>query len=344
VAEEALKVWLTQATGDPGPFTLRPLAGGNSNETLAVTSERHQWIVRRPPAAALAPSAHAMDREYRILCALQDLPVPTPRPIAMCTDPAVPQTPALLMQRVDGVALTDTLPESYPQGAEGARVIGEALVDALVRLHSVDWQNLGLADFGRPDGFLERQVPRWRRQLEQYRIRALPWLDELTGWLEDHRPASCQPGILHGDFHLDNCLLTPHPPVSVAAILDWEMATIGDPLLDLGIFLAFWGSARPDRPAMPQVQAVSRAPGAPCREELAERYRERTGRRVEHLTWYMTFSLWKLAIIVEAAYAQFVHGRLRTPYAAALEHDVPRLLNEAASLAGLRPGALSSPR
>src|SRR4051812_44256753 len=127
--DDALKTWLAQATGDPGPFELRPLSGGNSNETLALTSPLHRWIVRRPPAASLAPSAHAMDPEQLILTALADQPVPAPKPIALCTDPEIPQTPALVMEHIDGVSLTDTLPAAYPEGAEAARAIGETVID-----------------------------------------------------------------------------------------------------------------------------------------------------------------------------------------------------------------------
>jgi aminoglycoside phosphotransferase (APT) family kinase protein len=206
----------------------------------------------------------------------------------------------------------------------------------MAALHSVPWREVGLEGFGRPEGFLDRQVGRWRKQLDRYTVRELPWLDELTAWLEENRPKTFEPGILHGDLHFDNCLLTPELPISVAAIVDWEMATIGDPLIDLGLFLGFWGTDRPERPAMAKVQAVSRVDGAPSREELAKRYAERTGRSVERMDWYGAFALWKLAMIVEGAYAQYLDGRLRTPYAAALQHDVPGLLDEAAHLAGLK--------
>lgn len=331
--DDVLKSWLAGALGDPGPFEIALLAGGNSNETLSVRSPRGRWVLRRPPAASIAPGAHSMEREHRILLALNDQPVPTPRAIALCTDGAVPGAPFLVMEHIDGVALTDTLPDAYPRPA--AREIGEAVVDALAALHGVPWREAGLEGFGKPEGFLDRQVPRWRKQLDRYRVRELPWLDELTEWLESERPRSFEPGILHGDFHFDNCLLSPQPPIRVVAIVDWEMATIGDPLLDLGLFLGFWGTDRPKRPAMPRVQAVSRVEGSPSREELAARYAERSGRSVERLDWYAAFAMWKLAMIVEGAYAQYLDGRLDTPYAAALEHDVPGVLNESAHLAGL---------
>lgn len=335
MADDALKTWLSETLGVPGPFELTPLSGGNSNETVAVTSPQGRWILRRPPAASLAPGAHAMEREHRIMQALVDQPVPSPRTLGVLVAEGVPQTPALLMEHIDGVALTDTLPDGYPDQPTAARQIGEAVIDALAELHSVPYREAGLADFGKPEGFLERQVPRWRRQLDRYKTRDLPRLDELTRWLEANRPASFEPGILHGDFHLDNCLLTSEPPVRVAAIVDWEMATIGDPLLDLGLFLAFWGERSEERPAMPRVQRVTRVPGTPSRGELAERYSARSGRSVEHLDWYCALAFFKLAMIVEGAYAQYLDGRLNTPYAAQLEHDVPALLREAADFARL---------
>ena len=333
--DQTLENWLSDALADPGPFTIDKLTGGNSNETLSVSTPHNRWVLRRPPAAAIDASAHSMEREHRILLALNDQPVPTPRAIALCTDHDIPGAPFLVMEHVDGVSLTDTLPDGYPEPAEAAQQIGEAVVDGLAALHSVPWRDAGLEGFGKPDGFLDRQVPRWRKQLERYRVRELPYLDELTEWLERERPQSFEPGILHGDFHFDNCLLSREPPVRVVAIVDWEMATIGDPLLDLGLFLGFWGTDRPEKPAMPRVQAVSRVEGAPSREELAQRYAEKSGRSVEHLQWYIAFALWKLAMIVEGAYAQYLNGRLDTPYAKALEHDVPALLTESARAASL---------
>jgi aminoglycoside phosphotransferase (APT) family kinase protein len=333
---EALSAWLAAALGDPGPFELEPLSGGNSNETLLLRSPAAVRVLRRPPAEAIAPSAHAMDREHRIISALDRTDVPAPRALALCTDPSVPGTPFLVMEAVNGVALTDELPAGYPEPAAAARAIGEAVVDALARLHSAPWREIGLADFGRPENFIARQVPRWSGQLDRYRVRELPYFDEIARWLEANRPPDGEPGIMHGDFHLDNCLVTRAEPIRVAAIIDWEMATIGDPLLDLGLFLAFWGPDRPDEPAMPRVQAVSRVAGAPSREELAERYARLSGRSVEHLPWYMTLAFWKLAAIVEGAYAQYLAGTLTTDYARRLEHDVPRLLTEAAGFAGIR--------
>lgn len=332
---EALLAWLRRTLDDPGPFTTSRLSGGNSNETLLLESPAGRRILRHPPPASIAPSAHAMDREHRVLVALGGHAVPAPAALGLCADPDVSGAPWLLMEHVDGVPLTTVLPPEWQDRRGVLAEIGAAAVDALAALHTADWRGAGLEDFGRPAGFLERQVGRWRKQLQQYRVRDLPQFDAVASWLDAHRPADGVPALLHGDFHLDNMLIADRGGLQVAAIIDWEMATVGDPLIDLGLLLAFWGDERPDPPAMPKVQAVSRAAGAPTRAALAARYADRTGRDVEHLSWYMALAFWKLAAIVEGAYAQHVSGELDSPYARDLEHDVPRLLDEAAGFCGI---------
>ena len=334
-APPRLAAWLRDALGDPGPFTLRRLSGGNSNDTLQLRSPQAVRILRRAPAATVATNAHNMEREHRILAALAPTPAPAPRPLALCTDPDVAPGPILVMEAVDGHALTDSLPDGFPSAAETAAAVGPATIRAIAAVHTVDWRAAGLHDFGRPDGFLERQVARWRRQRERHRVRELPWFDEVGAWLDAHRPPDREPAILHGDFRLDNVHVAA-PPVTVTAIIDWEIATIGDPLLDLGLFLAFWGPERPDPPAMPRLQAISRVAGAPSRAALADHYAALTGRPVDDLPWYMALALFKLAAIVEGAYAQHLAGNLDSAYARDLAVDVPLLLEEAAIHAGLR--------
>jgi aminoglycoside phosphotransferase (APT) family kinase protein len=269
-----------------------------------------------------------------VLTALARTDVPAPRALALCTDPDVEGAPFLVMEWVDGEAPTSHLPAAYADDVAGA---GDALVDALAALHLAPWRELelGLDGFGRPEGFLDRQVERWSRQYAGYRTRELPLFEEVAAWLAGHRPPGSEPAILHGDFHADNCLFSLDGPPRVTAILDWEMSTIGDPLLDVGLLLAFWGRDRPAAPAMPAVQAFSRVEGAPSRDELAQRYARITGRPVEHLSYYMTLACWKLAAIVEGAYAHFVAGEVDDEYSRELATDVPRLLDEAAGFAGL---------
>ena len=323
---QALEPWLRQVTDDEGPFTVERLTGGNSNETLMASSPTGSWVLRRPPGATIDASAHNVEREYRMLMALADTHVPVPRPIAIAREPTPGGPPGLLMQRVDGVSITESLPPSYPPDA--VATVGCATIDALADLHSLPWRDIGLQDFGRPEGFLERQVGRWQKQYASYKHRDLPDFDYVARWLEEHRPPAGEPGILHGDFHVDNCLFAPDEPV-LMAIVDWEMATIGDPLLDVGLVLGLWGDDRPQPCAMPRIQGFSRGESAPSRVALAQRYEERSGRSLEHLDYYMALALWKLAAIVEGAHLHYTTGRLTTEYARELEHDVPRLLAEA---------------
>ncbi|KAA9166338.1 phosphotransferase family protein [Amycolatopsis acidicola] len=318
--------WLTAHTGRPGPWELRPLTGGNSNETCLLTCADASYVLRRPPPHALSASAHSVSREHRLLTALADTEVAAPRPIALSEDP-----PFLVMEHVpDAVSITSELPGTY--GPRDLTRLADEVVDALAAVHRVDWRAAGLGDFGRPERFLERQVPRWYRQWQSIARRPLPMLDRVATWLTDNRPDDGEPALLHGDFHLDNCLFSAREP-RLLAVIDWEMATIGDPLLDLGLLLAFWGER--EHPGMPAIQAVSRLPGAPPREHLLARYREATGRGVEAIGYYQCLALFKLAAIVEAAWSQYLAGELNTPYAAALEHDVPALLDEAAAAAGI---------
>jgi aminoglycoside phosphotransferase (APT) family kinase protein len=331
-----LASWLAEKLDDPGPFSLEPVGGGNSNETLLLCSPAATRVLRRPPADLLDPTANRIDREYRVLAALVGPGVPAPAPLALCEDLAVADAPFIVMEFVDGVSVWDELPPGVEPGGCTATAVGEAVVDAVAALHRIDWRAGGLDGFGRPEGFLARQVPRWRRQMERHRSRELPWFDAVGEWLAANTPPETAPAILHGDFVLHNCLLSVAPPFRVTAIIDWELATIGDPLLDLGLFLAFWGSERPAQPAIERVQAISRVEGAPSRATLAARYTAAAGRSTEHLAWYMALAFWKLASIAEGTYAQYRAGTIASTYAAGLELDVPRLLAEAAAFAGLR--------
>jgi aminoglycoside phosphotransferase (APT) family kinase protein len=345
VIEPALAQWLTDRTGQPGPWTLRRLPGGNSNETCLLTSAgakgpasvTTQYVLRRPPQHALSASAHSVAREHRLLTALDGTGVPAPWPVALCDDAAVPMAPFLVMEHIaDGASITDTLPPAYPEDPATLIRLADEIVDALAAVHLLDWHQAGLEGFGRPGQFLERQVPRWYKQWQGIARRPLPAMDRIAGWLERNRPPDRPPALLHGDFHLDNCLFSTREP-RLLAIIDWEMATIGDPLLDLGLLLALWGASPLGRPAIREIQAVSRMPGAPSRDYLLARYGEAVGCPVQHISYYECLALFKLAAIIEAAYSQYLAGDLRTPYAAALEHDVPALLDAACAIAGLRP-------
>ncbi|MGD9985288.1 phosphotransferase family protein [Pseudonocardia sp.] len=331
--------WLDRHVGPHGPWRSAPLAGGNSNEThLLRGGDGRRHVLRRPPRAALSSSAHGVAREFGLLTALYPTAVPVPRPIALCEDPAVAGAPFLVMEHVaDALSVTDTVPPGWAGDPGALTRAADDLVDALAALHRLDPAAVGPAGFGRPDGFLGRQPGRWYAHWEQVACRPLPAMAPLARWLTDRLPGPAPTGFLHGDFHLDNCLFDADTP-RLRAVIDWELATVGDPLLDVGLLLAFWGERPGAAVAMPAVQGVSRLPGAPPREHLLERYESAVGRPVGDLAYYRVLALYKLAAIVEGAYAQFRAGALDTPYAAALEHDVPALLDEAMACAGLAAG------
>jgi aminoglycoside phosphotransferase (APT) family kinase protein len=332
VADPTLRDWLAAQLGTTGPFGIHPISGGNSNETALLRAPSGQWILRRPPAAAISATANDLGREFRVLTALAGQRVPAPRAIAFAAPGEVSDRSCLLMECCPGHPLTDQWPDGWPPAATIGQA-GRAAIEALAALHRVDFEAAGLGGFGRPDGYLERQVARWRGQYEQHRVRDLPLFDEIGDWLEANRPAQGAPAILHGDFHLDNCLIAAGPPPRVSAIIDWELATVGDPLVDLGLLLGFWGADRPRPAAMERVQALTRRPGAPGRRGLADYYTALTGRSTEALTFYMVLAFFKLAAIVEGAYARYLCRDVDSPYARALGADVPRLLRDAAHLA-----------
>jgi aminoglycoside phosphotransferase (APT) family kinase protein len=332
VPEPALLDWLAAQLGTAGPFEIDAISGGNSNETSLLRAPSGQWILRRPPAAAISATANDLGREFRVLTALAGQRVPAPRAIAFAAPGEVTDRSCLLMEYCPGHPLTDQWPGGWPPAATIGQV-GRAAIEALAALHRVGFEAVGLDGFGRPAGYLERQVARWRGQYRQHQVRDLPLFDEVGDWLEGNRPAQGAPAILHGDFHLDNCLLAAGPPPRVSAIIDWELATVGDPLADLGLLLGFWGTDRPRPVAMRRVQALTRLPGAPSRRRLADYYSLLTGRSTEALGFYMVLAFFKLAAIVEGAYARYLGRDVDSPYARALGADVPRLLRDAAHLA-----------
>jgi aminoglycoside phosphotransferase (APT) family kinase protein len=331
-----LAPWLdAQGLAPDEPLAVQRITTGHSNETFLVRRGRHEWVLRRPPRVPLAPTAHDMAREARVLRALAVLGAPVPRLVAASTDADVIGTPFHLTARLDGWVVRDALPEPLTRPDAAPRV-GEAFMEALGALHAVDWQAAGLGDFGKPAGFLERQVTRWTRQLESYRQRPLPDLDAVGAWLTTHRPPDVAPALIHGDYHLDNVMFAPALPPRVIAILDWETATIGDPLIDVGLSTALWPD--PSDGDLPFGQSLSRAAlgAAPLgtRAELASHYARVTGRSTEHLPYYQALGLFKLAAILEGSWARHVHGAADDPFFAHLEEGVPAMARRARALSG----------
>ncbi|MBM4790798.1 phosphotransferase family protein [Streptomyces sioyaensis] len=286
-----------------GPLRARLIEGGRSNLTYRITDGTGSWVVRRPPLGHVLATAHDMRREHRVISALHGTPVPVPEALLLCEDESVIGAPFYVMELVEGVPYR-TAAQLAPLGPERTRAVVLSLVDTLVELHAVDPEAVGLGDFGRPEGFLERQLRRWGKQLSASRNRELPGIDELHEALGRALPASPAPTVVHGDYRLDNVLVGADD--TLKAVLDWEMSTLGDPLTDLGLLVMY--SSDLGLPESP-VSTTSGAPGHPTPAELIERYAARSGRDTSALAWYTAFAWFKLAVILEGIHYRFTLGQ-----------------------------------
>jgi aminoglycoside phosphotransferase (APT) family kinase protein len=297
--------------GDAVELDFSLISGGRSNLTYLVRGGGREWVLRRPPLGHVLPTAHDMAREYRVLAALADTDVPVARPLALCEDRSVNEMPFYVMEYRPGVVLSQSLPAGYAEPAADRRRICEALIDILVRLHAVDYRAVGLEDFGRPDGYLERQVRRWAQQWERSQTAELPEIEILATRLRAALPASPQPTIVHGDYRLGNLALAPDDPGRVVAVFDWEMATLGDPLADLGYTLIYWADPGDvlDPAGVGSVAPFTTLPGFLRRADLIDAYARRSGRDVAAIDFYQVLALYKLAIISEGIYARYLQGK-----------------------------------
>jgi aminoglycoside phosphotransferase (APT) family kinase protein len=315
-----------------GPLEADPVGEGHSNVTYLISRAGGAWVLRRPPRPPLPPSAHDVLREARLLSAVQDARVRTPRVLATCDDESVIGAPFYVMERVEGDVLTSDVPAAIDDEAARAR-IGEELVDALVEIHAVDWRACGLEGYGKPTGYLDRQLRRFGGLWEHNRTRELPVLDRVTAWLAEHKPESGEATIVHGDYRLGNTMFAPGAPPRLAAIFDWELATIGDPLADVGYLVATWAQPGDAEDALFGLSAVTRRPGFPTREQLIARYEERSGRSMSDVRWYMTLALWKSAVFLEGSYKRRLAGTTEDAFFDRLEAGVPAIAERAWAIA-----------
>jgi aminoglycoside phosphotransferase (APT) family kinase protein len=329
VVRRPLEAWLDGRGLGSGPLAATRIGAGHSNATFLLERGGERMVLRRAPRPPLPPSAHDMLREARVLAALQGR-ARVPRVLAVCPDADVLGVPFYVMEELHGHVVTDELPAVL--GSAGARrSAGDDLVDALVELHAVDIESAGLADFGRPEGYLERQVRRFLVLWEHNATRELPLVAELGAWLGAALPDSGAACVVHGDYRLGNVMLDRAQP-RVLALLDWELATLGDPLADLGYLVATYTDAD-SPPTVLDLSPVTRADGFPSRAELVERYAERSGRGVGALAWYEVLALWKAAVFCEALYGRYLRGETADPWTGSLDEGVPGLLRAAAAIA-----------
>ena len=292
--------------GATPPFEFAIIAGGRSNLTYAVTDrEGARFVLRRPPTGAVLATAHDMAREHTIISAVGLTDVPVPRALGLCTDEAVNRAPFYVMDFVDGVVLDSSDAAAHMPPAT-RRAASEHLIDVLADLHAVDVDEVGLGNFARRDGYIERQLRRWSTQWEKSRTRELPAVDEVAERLGSKMPVQHGVAIVHGDYRFGNCL-TDTARGRIAAVLDWELCTLGDPLADLGYLGVYWTDPgdEQDRPNDP-----TGIDGFLRYDELLERYAARTGRDLSEIDYYRAFSAWRLAVISEGVYARFLHGAM----------------------------------
>jgi aminoglycoside phosphotransferase (APT) family kinase protein len=291
------------------PLRATMLTGGSSNLTYVVSDGVSEWVLRRQPLGHVLPTAHDMIREHRIQAALATTDVPVARMFAVCDDPAINGGPFYVMERMYGVVLSsvDVCPHYTDADARSA---AGALIDALARLHVVDPAAVGLADFGRPDGYVERQVRRWSQQWERSKQRELPQIDELIRRLHGAIPQSGPPAIVHGDYNFRNVMLAADDPGALLAVFDWEMATLGDPLADLGLLLCYWGRGEglPPFSSRGEIGASLGPQDWPSNSEMAAMYERASGRAVDQIDFYVVLALYKLAVIMEGIYSRYRQG------------------------------------
>ena len=287
-----------------GPLRASVLAGGKSNITYEVTDGHRRWVVRRPPLGHVLATAHDMAREYRVISALGSTGVPVPATYLLCTDPAVIGAPFYVMEKVAGTAYRSAA-QLEAIGAPRTRAIATRMIGTLADLHAVDPSSVGLSDFGRPQGFLGRQVRRWKKQLDASHSRDLPGAGALYEALEARIPAESDVAIVHGDYRLDNLLIGGDN--EVAAVLDWEMATLGDPLADVALLLAYQALAYLETGYV--VADAATAPGFPDAEEITASYAELSGRDLSSLGFHLGLAYFKIAVICEGIYYRYTHGQ-----------------------------------
>ena len=328
-----LRRWLARRLPVGSDLTVERASTGHTNEMFRLRTGPNEWLLRRPPRVRAAASAHNMAREFRVLSALEHSDVPHARALALCEDDDVIGAPFLVQSFVRGFPPRLPLPEPFTDDVAARRELAFGLVEALATVARFKWREAGLDGFGRPEGFLDRQVDRWLGQLAKYRTRELPWLDELAGWLRAHQPTRSPAGLMHGDYTWSNAIFAADRPGRVAAIVDWELATIGDPLIDIGWLLGLWLEEGEEAHGRDARTLFCQLPSNPTRTQLLARYAEVSPLPVDDIDYYQVLALFKLSCIIEGSWYRYQTGRSDDPAHASFERRIPALLARAARIA-----------
>jgi aminoglycoside phosphotransferase (APT) family kinase protein len=307
IDQPSLEAWFASGvTGAEPPLRFERISGGRSNLTYAVSDAGgRRWALRRPPLGKRLASAHDMAREHRIISALQDTDVPVPPVVGLCEDDSVNGAPFYVMEFVGGPVLRSKAEAEAGFDDAERRAIGERVVDTLVSIHAIDPDHVGLGELGRKQDYVARQLRRWHEQWEKSKTSELPMVDEVHRRLSGRIPEQGPATIVHGDYRLDNMILSPDG--RVAAVVDWELCTLGDPLADVGLLLVYW--SEPGDEFTPLFEAPTTASGFPTRQEVRERYSSASGRDLSGIDFYVALAYWKLAIVLQGVYARYAAGQ-----------------------------------
>lgn len=327
---DRLQAYLTAHFPDSaGPLVVEQFPAGHSNLTYLLRLGPRELVLRRPPFGNQVKTAHDMGREYRILSRLCTVFPAAPRPELYCEDESIIGSTFYVMERRRGLILRKSLPAGMTLDADTVRRMSTALIDHLAKLHALDYRNAGLADFGKPDGYVARQVTGWIKRYEASRTDDVATMESVGTWLGAHLPAESGGVLIHNDYKYDNLIFDSDDLTKIVAVLDWEMATIGDPLMDLGSTLGYWVEAGDPEPLRRAAFGPTALPGSLTRRELLERYEQQAGRSVADPVFYYSFGLYKLAVIVQQIYARFVRGNTADPRFAHLNQLVTILSQQA---------------
>ena len=331
--EAAVEAFLKERIpGLDGKMEALQFPGGHANLTYLVRFGNRELVVRRPPLGPVAPKSHDMAREYKVLSKLAGHYPQAPRAYAFCDDLSIMGSIFIVMERCRGIIIRSSIPPEIDKHPDGRRRASFALIGAMAAFHDLDYQKLGLADLGKPEGFVERQVHGWKGRWDRAKNVENPLFEEVHTWLVDNLPSSSQSTLVHNDLKFDNVMIDPDDPDHITALLDWDMTTLGDPLIDLGTLLGYWAEAD-DPPERGAATAVTAQPGFPRRSELAQRYAELRGIEVASIPWYEAFAHWKTAVVLQQIYIRFVRGQTSDARFEMLGNAVPMLIRMASDVA-----------
>lgn len=331
-----LEPWLREHLPDTqGPFELAQFGGGHANLTYLLHFGKSEYVLRRPPLGPVAPSAHDMGREHRVLKDLWRAFPLAPQSYILCEDETIIGAPFHILERRHGIAIRTELPEGYDWTPELNKRLGEMAIDVLAKLHLVEPADAGLGEIGRPEGFVERQLSGWSKRWHAAKNEDMPGMDGIIAWLERGLPSSERVSLLHNDYKLDNLLVDASDPARAVAVLDWDMCTRGDPLMDLGYTLAFWGEASDDPRWILGASMPTWNEGFPTRDETTALYARATGFDCEKADWYHVFGIFKITVILQQIFIRFLRGQTQDERFAIFGDRIAALIDKGRIVAGL---------